>query len=162
MRTYCLAQGTLRSALWWPGQEGSPEVRTCTCDCRCTCDWFIWQYSRNEHSLGKQLHSNKINFKKCVMVTRQHVLKEHCSYYFMKMSYLWISSKAWKMGLVIPIQTSLKSGNLHCRDIGSRRNGMAFRVRQIWILILRFLNLFWLAPRQCLESCYIHIYGHKY
>ena len=29
MRTYCIAQGTLRRALWWPRQEGNPEKRTC-------------------------------------------------------------------------------------------------------------------------------------
>ena len=39
MRTYCIAQGTLLNALWWPNWEGNPRKRgyTYTCDYSLCC-----------------------------------------------------------------------------------------------------------------------------
>ena len=31
MRTYCVAQGTLRGALWWPKWKGNPKKREDAC-----------------------------------------------------------------------------------------------------------------------------------
>ena len=38
MRTYCIARGTLLSALWGPKWEGNPKMREyCVCVCVCVC-----------------------------------------------------------------------------------------------------------------------------
>ena len=50
-----MAQGTLLSALWWPKRAGNPKMR----GCMYTYSWFILLDSKNEHSIVKQLHSNK-------------------------------------------------------------------------------------------------------
>jgi len=55
MKTYCMAQGTLLKALWWPEWEGSPEER----ECMYMYGWIILLYSRNYNTV-KQLYSNKI------------------------------------------------------------------------------------------------------
>ena len=43
MRTYCIAQGTLLGALWWPKWEGNPKKR----GCMYRYGWFTLLYSRN-------------------------------------------------------------------------------------------------------------------
>ena len=55
MRTYCTAQGTLLSALWWPKWEGNPEKR----GYMYTYSWFTLLYSINYHNIVKQLYANK-------------------------------------------------------------------------------------------------------
>ena len=65
MRTYCIAQGTLLSALWWPKWEGNPKKRGYI---YIPMGWFTLLYSRNWHSSVKQLYSNKKkNLKKLVL-----------------------------------------------------------------------------------------------
>ena len=53
MRTYCIAQGTLLSALWRPKWEGNPKREDI-----CICNAALL-YSRNWHSSVKQLYSKK-------------------------------------------------------------------------------------------------------
>ena len=55
MRTYCIAQGTLLSDLWWPKWEGNLKKR----GYMYTYNRFTLLYSRNEHNIVKQLYSNK-------------------------------------------------------------------------------------------------------
>ena len=43
MRTYCVAQGTLLSALWWPKWEGNPKKR----GYMYTYSWFTLLYRKN-------------------------------------------------------------------------------------------------------------------
>ena len=47
--TYCRAQGTLLSALWWPKWEGNPKKRVCIYIYiyMYTYGWFILLHSRN-------------------------------------------------------------------------------------------------------------------
>ena len=59
MRIYCIAQGTLLTALWWPKWEGNPKKR----GYMYTYSWCTLLYRKNEHNIVKQLYSNK-NFKK--------------------------------------------------------------------------------------------------
>ena len=58
MRSYCTAQGTLLSGLWWPKWEGNPQKRGCT------YNWFPLQSSRNQHNIAKQLYFSKVFFFK--------------------------------------------------------------------------------------------------
>ena len=51
MRTYCIAQGTLLSALWWPKWKRNPIKR----GYMYTHSWFTLLYSRNKHNLEKQV-----------------------------------------------------------------------------------------------------------
>ena len=55
MRTDCIAQGTLLSALWGPKWEGHPKKRGYVY----TYSWFTLPYGRNEHNIVKQLDANK-------------------------------------------------------------------------------------------------------
>ena len=55
MRIYCIAQGTLLSALWWPKLEGNSKKGRYMY----TCNGFILLYSRNKHNTIKQLYANK-------------------------------------------------------------------------------------------------------
>ena len=60
MRTYCIPQGTLLQALWWPEREESPKGRRHMC----VYGWFILLYSRKYHNIAKELYTPiKINFK---------------------------------------------------------------------------------------------------
>ena len=55
MRTFCIAQGTLVSALWWPKWEGNPKKR----EIMYTYSWFILLHSRNYHIVSHYIPINK-------------------------------------------------------------------------------------------------------
>ena len=70
MRTYCIAQGTLLNALWWPKWEGNPKKR----GYMYMYSWFTLLYSRNWHNSVKQLYCNEILKINKILVLQFHPL----------------------------------------------------------------------------------------
>ena len=61
MRTYCIGQGILLNALWWPEWQGNPKGR----GYMYIYGWFLLLYTRNLIQPCKAtIHQIKINLKK--------------------------------------------------------------------------------------------------
>ena len=60
MRTYSTAQGALLRALQWPKWEESPQKG----GSMCAHGWVTLLYSRDQHSVVKQLDPNNFFLKK--------------------------------------------------------------------------------------------------
>ena len=74
MRTYCIAQGTLLSALWWPKWERNPIKR----GHMYTHSWFTLLYSRNTQHCKAIIFQLRKFFKSLIKL--QYHLRVEASY----------------------------------------------------------------------------------